>query len=259
MSNSRRTTSRDSVTISDRLDIVCRKLDNFATKEFLNSVIANMKEELQTQIHRENEELVNSLKGRINSLETENEELKDKLCLLEQRQADSDEIISDLEERYNDLEQHGRKNSIRINGLQDNSDKESVEECVKKVVELVNTKLNVPLQPHDIDIAHRLGKFDNARKRSIIVKFTHRRKKHEITRSRRKLKGSGITIFEDLTKTNQQRLKDAFKVDCVQNSYSVDGKLYVILKNGKKRRLFPDTKLTNQFLENDANFNYRRI
>ncbi|XP_033731169.1 uncharacterized protein LOC117320790 [Pecten maximus] len=242
--------------VADRLDELSAKLENSVTKEYMDSIVFKLKEDIQTEIQRQNEELVNSFKLRINTLESENEELKDKVSLLEQRQCDSDYTINDLECKFNDLEQQGRKNSVRISGLHDPSVKESVEDCVKKVVEFSNTKLGVSLRPEDIDIAHRLGKFDNSRKRTVIVKLTHRTKKQELVRARRILKGTGLIVSEDLTRFNQQRLSEAFRLDCVQNSYSIDGKLFVVLKNGKRRRLFYSTKLTKSYLENDANFNY---
>ncbi|XP_033730300.1 uncharacterized protein LOC117319636 [Pecten maximus] len=178
-------------------------MENSITKEYMDTIVKKLKEELQTEIHRENEELVNSLKWRISTLGTENEDLKESVNVLEQRETDSEANIGDLENQLNDLEQHGRKNSIRISGLRDPSARESVEECVKNVVEFANTQLTVPLCPEDIDIAHRLGGFDTARKRSVIVKFTHRRKKQEIIRARRILRGSGFTVSEDLTRTNR--------------------------------------------------------
>ncbi|OWF47502.1 hypothetical protein KP79_PYT26175 [Mizuhopecten yessoensis] len=187
-----------------------KNLENTITKDYLNSIVAKLKDELQADIHRENEEIVHSLKGRINSLESENEDLREKVTILEQRVTDSEEFISDLGQQHNDLEQHGRKNSIRINGLPDHSERESVEDCVSMIVDFVNNRLKVPLRSDDIDIAHRLGRFDNTKKRSVIVKFTNRRKKHEIIKARRTLKGSGFTVFEDVTKANQQRLKEAY-------------------------------------------------
>ncbi|XP_069132016.1 uncharacterized protein [Argopecten irradians] len=242
--------------VAEKLEQLSVKLENSITKEYMDGIVSKLKDDIQTEIQRQNEELVNTLKVRINYLESENEELKEKVSLLEQRESDSEDTICELESKFNDLEQQGRKNSVRIFGLTDPSVKESAEECVKRVVEFSNSKLKVPLRTEDIDIAHRLGKFDQSKKRAVIVKFTHRTKKFEIIKSRRILRNSGITVSEDLTRINQQRLSEAFRLNSVQNSYSIDGKLFVVLKNGKKRRLLYDTKLTDSYLENDANFKY---
>lgn len=62
-----------------------------------------------------------------------------------------------LDCNQNDLEQRGRANSIRIMGLEDNKEKETVQESKGNIVKLVSNRLGVHLEPRDIDIAHRLG------------------------------------------------------------------------------------------------------
>ncbi|XP_033727646.1 uncharacterized protein LOC117316976 [Pecten maximus] len=209
---------------------------------------------LKEDIKRENRELIDTFEGRIYDLEKENENLREHVGNLENACLELQDSQKRMCERFNDLEQHGRKNSIRIFGLKDTSEKETVEECKEKVVKLVNTKLNVGLRGEDIDVTHRLGKFVNGKNRNVIVKFTHRTKKHEIMKEKRMLKGSGITIFEDLTKFNQDRLKEAYRLNSVKNSYSIDGKLFVILKDGRKRRLSYDMPLNDEFLMKDEHF-----
>lgn len=113
------------------------------------------------------------------------------------------------------LEQHGRKDSIRIVGMEDTSERESVEECVQKVVDLLNDKLDVGLCKDDINIAHRLGKFRRNKPRNVIVKLTRRRTNHDILHKRRKLKNTGYVIFEDFTKINLQILKEAYQLSSV--------------------------------------------
>ncbi|XP_060081921.1 sialoadhesin-like [Ylistrum balloti] len=151
-----------------------------------------------------------------------------------------------------------RKNSLRIAGLEDISPKVTAEECVEKIVTFVNDKLNVSLCSEDIDVAHRLGKFSKTKPRNVIVKFVRRRKRHQIIKSRRKLKGTGYTVSEDLTRLNQQKVRDAYSLDYVKNSYSLDGKLFVVLDNGVKRCISIDTPLYEDFLKCDENFGRTR-
>ncbi|XP_033727750.1 uncharacterized protein LOC117317072 [Pecten maximus] len=209
---------------------------------------------LREEIRRENRELIERLEGRVFDLEEQNEDLKQTVTKLEQHLSDSEDKRIELEIKQNDLEQHGRKNSIRIVGLEDSNRNETVEDCVGKIVSFVKDKLKVAICKSDIDIAHRLGPFQRGKPRSIICKFTHRRKKIEIIQGRKVLKGSGIYITEDLTRINQQRLKAAFELQCVERSWSMDGKLFVLLKSGKKRRIYADTILSEAFLMDDNNF-----
>ncbi|XP_060082347.1 uncharacterized protein LOC132561663 [Ylistrum balloti] len=210
-------------------------------------------ERLRADIREENRVLVEQLEGKIFDLEKENEFLRRKVEELEEHTRNSEQSNASLDYKLNDLEQHGRKNSIRIVSVEDKNDRESVEECVEKVVTLVKNSLKVDINENDIDIAHRLGRFNSDRPRTIICKFTHRRKKTQILSKRRNLRGSKIVIFEDLTKRNQDILKQAYRLKSVKHSYSVNGKLFVVLENGKKRRLEYDTELSDSYLADDRN------
>ncbi|XP_069103903.1 kinesin-related protein 1-like [Argopecten irradians] len=235
----------------ERLDEISRILKTLITEDALDRKL----EKLRSDIQREFSERIESLEDKVNILEQENDDLKETVSRLEENLDTTKEKLAELSGTHNDLEQQGRKNSLRIVGLKDPGDKESVEDCVLTIVDFVNDKLNVPLRESDIDIAHRLGRFDGSTPRNIIVKFTHRRKKAEIIRARKGLKGTKIVVYEDLTRYNQQRLKDAYQLKCVKNSYSIDGKLFVILSDGKtRRRLAYDTPLTESYLLDDANF-----
>ncbi|OWF56252.1 Protein unc-13-like C [Mizuhopecten yessoensis] len=238
---------KDRRTVEDRLDEL---LSSMLTREYLDRKITQLKED----ICAENKEITDRLEGRIHDLETDNEDLRKTVESLEGEIGRLHAARGKADNKLNDLEQHGRKDSLRIMGLEDTSEKESVEECVEKIVEFVTDKLSVNLTRNDINIAHRLGNFNRAKPRSVIVKFTTRRMKHEIIRARRKLKNTRYVIFEDLTRDNQQILKDAFQLECVKNTYSVDGKLFAVLMNGRKRRLFMDTPLDTGYLMNDGNF-----
>ncbi|XP_060066481.1 uncharacterized protein LOC132546780 [Ylistrum balloti] len=251
---SSRTSGIGTKSTDDRLDEIYEILRNLITEDVLDKKL----EKLRLDIQLEHAERIEALEERVNTLETENDNLKVTISELENELLTSQDRQSEMAGKYNDLEQQGRKNSVRIVGLPDPGVRESVEDCVQTIVGFVRDTLKVPLQERDIDIAHRLGKYNGTNPRNVIVKFTHRRKKHEIIRARKILKGSKFVIYEDLTSLNQQRLKEAFRMNCVKNSYSTDGKIYVILTNGKKRRLLHDTPLEESYLMNDANFVSRR-
>lgn len=197
--------------------------------EFKDNMRTEM-EKLRENIKEENLELFERMEGRVFELERSNDFLKHKVMVLDKELERAFERIDELETKRNDLEQQGRKNSIRVLGLTDDNKKESVEDTVEKVVELVKSFGNVNICDSDIDTAHRLGVYQQGRPRPIICKFVQRRKKTEIIKERKKLKNTGVTIVEDLTKTNQQRLKDAYSLPCVERTWSSDGKLFVLLK-----------------------------
>ena len=160
--------------------------------------------------------------------------------------------VTDLELRNDDLEQQGRKGSIRIFGLPE-SDKGTLEE---KVLRLCNDhlKLQPPIIPEDIEVAHRLGKpppkplpsqqqpaessphsataeaapgsapASKATTRAVLVKLASRRTKGRIMDDRSNLKDNPYTlqdgttakvyIGDDLTK---RRATLAFKARQLRN------------------------------------------
>ena len=81
----------------------------------------------------------------------------------------------------------------------------------RKVVDILNEKLNLHLTPNLIDIAHRLGAYKDGRNRRVIVKFVHRQIKQEVQSNRKMLKNSGMSIFEDMTKLNGEILASTRK------------------------------------------------
>ncbi|XP_033740525.1 uncharacterized protein LOC117327576 [Pecten maximus] len=247
-----------------RLSDANLKSGKLSTDERLDEicvVLASLKDDMRSQIRAlgdemkaENRDLVERLESRVMDLELRNDVLNKKVTLLEQQVIDLKENQRKQEWVDNDIEQQGRKNSIRIIGLEDKNRNETVEQSVEKIVNFVKNKLKVPITEADIDTAHRLGPYTGQRPRNLICKFTHRRKKMEIIRNRKILKKSGIVITEDLTRINQQRLKLAYELPCVEKSWSMEGKLFALLKNGKKRQLLYTTELTEEFLTNDRNF-----
>ena len=61
----------------------------------------------------------------------------------------------------------------------------------------VAKKISVNLDVADIDSCHRNGEREAGKPRPIIVKFVSYRKRNEMFRNKRQLKGSGISIWEE--------------------------------------------------------------
>ena len=74
-----------------------------------------------------------------------------------------------------------------------------------------------------------------SRPRPIIVKFGSYRVRQSVLRARRRLKDSGITIAEDLTKSNYDILRTARSSKTATSAWSQDGRIFVSLpaSNGK--------------------------
>jgi len=74
----------------------------------------------------------------------------------------------------------------------------------RKLLEIA-AKLDIPIDAtHDLQRVHRLGKKPETTKanpRGIIARFVSYNKRQEFIKSRKKLKGTKISICEDLTPT----------------------------------------------------------
>ena len=101
---------------------------------------------------------------------------------------------------------------------------ETTHEIENRIVEVINNKLHVDVVGSDIEALHRVGKSQKRNARGVIVKFVNRKKKDSVLRQRRLLKGTGVTITEDLTKTNLDRLMTVRSNPSVDNAWTHNGK-----------------------------------
>ena len=105
------------------------------TMEKLKSCMASLLEPYQDALAKANSDIT-SLKSQVADKETTIQKMSDQ--------------ISELEQKYDDLEQHGRKGSVRI----------FAGDTDTKVLHVVNTmmKLTPPISIDDLEVTHRVGK-----------------------------------------------------------------------------------------------------
>ena len=166
---------------------------------------------IKAAIKTEVTEATNTLTNDIQSLRTENDNLRKDIDKLSERliKAESDNDA---------LEQYTRKNSVRISGVPEDVNGENTDGIVLKIAE----ELNVPMSPDDIDRSHHVGKVDNrsrtvpgagTRHRDIIVKFATYNAKQRLYMKRKDLRDieerPNVFINDDLTKTRSKLLFDA--------------------------------------------------
>ena len=112
---------------------------------------------------------------------------KDKKITTLQRQ------VRELETKMDDYEQHGRRDSVRIFGLSEDSPGSTDE----KVLRLCNKrmKLSPPLRLEEISVSHRVGKLGEPAEdgtppppRPLLMKFATRRSKNRVISKRKNLR-----------------------------------------------------------------------
>jgi len=68
----------------------------------------------------------------------------------------------------------------------------------------------------------------------VIARFRDRNTRDAVIRERQKLKGTPVTIVEDLTALNVEVMNRVNNLTLVVKSWSWNGHIYAILKNKKK-------------------------
>ena len=197
-------------------------------------------------------------KSRSGLIEIENENLKkENECLKKENDGDLKEDIIGANIaanialiRTNNLEQHGRKDSIRLFGIKDGNKNKSVEQTTDKTIQVLKT-IGMIVTKSDISIAHRLGHFGESKWRPIIAKFIKRTHKYEALVNRRKRKGAGIGLDKDLTKLNYSRLWKVKSHDNVEAAWTKDCVIYAKLKSNLqiKRIVYMNDCLPNKRLQ----------
>ncbi|KAK3921949.1 LINE-1 type transposase domain-containing protein 1 [Frankliniella fusca] len=128
--------------------------------------------------------------------------------------------------KTDDLEQRNRLENLRIFGI-----KEEAKEDTNQLVLDVAMKIGIySLEKHHISRSHRVGKKHSDKPRAIIVKFVSYADRQKLFEAKKKLKGSNISIREDLTSIRQAILRKAhekFEEVWTQNGV-------IVIKDGAK-------------------------
>jgi hypothetical protein len=141
-----------------------------------------------------------------------------------------------LAERTDELEQYQRRDNIRIFGVKE----AAAENTDELVTQICRDKLGVEVSTDSISRSHRVGKRQEPgadgreRHRPIIVRFTSYRVRRSVFEAKKRLKGTGITIREDLTQVRQEMYRRAVAHFGVKNVWTQDGRVLWVDKNGKR-------------------------
>jgi hypothetical protein len=142
---------------------------------------------------------------------------------------------TDLANRTDDLEQYQRRNNLRVFGIRE-TEKEDTDQLI---VELCRDKLGIDLPEAALCRSHRVGRksepaADGKRKhRPIIVRFTSYRYRRLVFDAKKKLKGSGITVKEDLTARRLEVLQRAAAIHGQRNTWTLDGRVLWVDASGR--------------------------
>ena len=196
----------------------------------------------------------------VGNLRAEVKSLRD---TVQQRDASINKLqleLSDLHMKYDALEQHGRRSSVRISGIP-----ESEVDTDEAVVAIANDLLQLqpPLAARDIDVSHRLpSRRDSAEPRAVIVRFMMRKDRARFIAARKKLHPVNETrqhklyINEDLTTFRAQLFsatRSQQKKGHIEQAWTFNGNIKIKDRRGQVKSIFSLDQLRKAIPEVNPN------
>jgi hypothetical protein len=238
----------------DGIEPIVRKAVAVAMKAFESELRQLLRDKVEEMVNR-----MSSMEHKFDIMEGRIHEIEDRISTpqpVSVTTTDVAEMRGDLKElrveahksliMSNDNEQYSRRNNLRLRGLKGSDD------CRRAVVEFLNHKLKYNISEADIEAAHPLlskkstleensgnAGTDQTARPTVIVRFINRKHRDDIIRIRKMLKGTEFSIAEDLTSLNVQTLNRVRNHPSVQSSWSWNGKIHAVLKNGKRISVKP--------------------
>nr|CAI5831856.1 unnamed protein product [Callosobruchus analis] len=106
--------------------------------------------------------------------------------------------IDSVYSKIDSLEQNSKRSNLRFFGLRETTD----EICKNVVLDILTNKMKLnSIRVDDIEAAYRVGTAKPNTPRAVVVKFYSVKIKDDVYSKKKVLKGSKITIREDLTCT----------------------------------------------------------
>lgn len=169
-------------------------------KTFLETIADIVMQKLTDRLAKTNEK-VNALEEQICLIQGENEELKLKI---------------------DDIEQHTKLNQLRIFGVPETNQ----ENLNDQLTDIFKNKLDI--NNCELESCYRIGSVKIGHKNShrpIVVKFSNISQRNKIFYNKKQLKGTKISISEELTKSRYELLQMANEKFGKAHVWTTDGKI----------------------------------
>ena len=162
--------------------------------------------------------------------------IKEELTNMKKIQAQTYMDTKGLIEKNIELEDRHRRNNIRIDGVPENL-KENWEETAEKVKSLIKHKIKIN-DNIEIERAHRVGRRDNNKPRTIVCKLLRFNDKTKIQRNLKNLKDSGVYVNDDFSEETARLRQDLFRQ---QKIHRDNGKFAKVVYNRLVVQEFKDS------------------
>nr|CAH7745579.1 unnamed protein product [Callosobruchus chinensis] len=156
----------------------------FADDNFINLLAGKLEQKLERRL------CIPEMKEKVNELQKEMVSLKHQ--------------NSQLQGEVDKLNQHIKRKSLIIHGIKESSN----EDIRNTVTKFFKDRLNTNIPSEELENCFRIGRKPNG-KRPVLTTLRLQSTKWSLLKNRKALKGTGITITEDMTKANYNLLKKA--------------------------------------------------
>ena len=151
-----------------------------STPEKLNNLVNDLKNNL------------NDMEIRVKQLEGKNEQLEAKVEILESQKKINEQVTSQLGNEIDCLSQYTRRSNLIIKNVF-KPEKESNEDVMKKVKNIIEKELNMLGINNEIDKMHRIGKVkeeNGKKKQEVIIKFKTHAVRYAVYDARKKARSA---------------------------------------------------------------------
>lgn len=192
---------------------------------FVDKIVAKLTVKVRDAVVDALSQSLKEARARIDELNTEVVRLRTEL-----------ERVEEVDKKVDELEQYQRRNNLRVFGIPERKD----EDTDGIVLGLLRDKLAIDLPLERVERTHRVGRprppgdDGETRPRPIIIRFRSYRDRRDVFSRKKGLKGSGITLREDLTSKRAQVLRQAIQLHGPRKVWTVDGR--IVWENGEGTR-----------------------
>lgn len=159
--------------------------------------------------------------------------------ILKKSKSELQQRVDDLEYDLDNLEQYGRRTSLRFHNVPKPGTDEGNTDTESAVISICE-KMGVTITSDDIDRSHPIGRPNRNNKLQIICKFKTWKAKNKVFSAKKELQNNSDKIFitEDLTRYRQSivsKLIEAKKRKSILSFWTFDGRIYIKMEqNGEK-------------------------
>ncbi|VEN50405.1 unnamed protein product [Callosobruchus maculatus] len=237
--------------------VVTREIKEEIKSSIGSAVNALLNEEfIQKIVDRVSESIAKTLNGQVKQLEQKINDLSLRMDKIqsEQQAVDKSILINEIErfKNYNNRREMAERQEKMANLILFKLPETADENLTMKVIQLFRSKLLPDFNENDLMSCIRIGKKIDQRSRGVIVKFRTVQMKERVYNQKRKLKGTGIVVKEDLTYEKLKLMQAAIEKTSLKGVWSYRGHITAIKEDIVLSNNYAIIAVTETWLTSDV-------